>query len=135
MSLIQWDPSFSVNVEILDEQHKLLVQLINDLYKAKNNGHQQAELEKIIERLSSYAAFHFAREEHYFDLFDYPQTEAHEKQHLDFEKKIKNFETDFKAGRQSLSNKVIQFLCDWLISHIKVSDKKYVSFLNERGVK
>jgi len=74
-------------------------------------------------------------EEHFFDIFGYPESVAHIKKHKDFEKKITAFEADFKTGKQRLSKDIIKFLSDWLVAHIKGSDKKYGPFLNERGVK
>ncbi len=135
MSLIQWDSSYSVNVELIDEQHKILVTMINDLYDAMNDGKEKEFLKKLINKISVYAAMHFAREENYFDMFGYPDAERHKKNHLDFEDKVTEFEDDFAKGRQDLSMDIMKFLSDWLLAHIKGSDQKYTSFLNERGVK
>ena len=134
MELITWDASYSVNVEMIDKQHQMLVQMINDLNNAMLNGNEKETVGKMIDKLITYAAMHFAREEHYFDTFKYPETDVHKKQHDDFEKKVSAFEADFKADRQSLSQDIIQFLSNWLIEHIKVSDKKFGPFLTARGV-
>ena len=135
MELITWDPSFSVYVEFIDKQHQMLVHMINDLYDAMLTGKEKDATGKLIDRLYTYAAMHFSQEEHYFDLFGYPETDIHKGEHKDFERKVSAFETDFKEGRQSLSKDIMRFLSDWLIEHIKRSDKKYGPFLNERGVK
>lgn len=135
MALIEWDPIFSVNVELIDKQHQMLVQMINDLYDAMIAGKDKDLLGKMINRLNTYAAMHFAREEHFFDTFGYPETDIHVKEHKDFEMKVSTFEAHFKAGRQSLSRDIITFLSDWLVKHIKGSDKRYGPYLNERGVK
>ena len=134
MALINWHPSFSVNVEEIDRQHQLLVNMINDLYDAMKAGKEKDVLLKLINRLSIYAAMHFAREEHYFDIFGYPEGELHKKQHSDFELEVSKFESDFNKGNQSLSMEIMNFLSNWLVEHIKGSDKKYGPFLNERGL-
>jgi hemerythrin len=134
MELIVWDPSFSENVEFLDKQHQMLIQIINDLYNAILVGNEKDTIEKLIGQLLTHAAMHFAREEHYFDIFGYPDTDIHKKQHKDFEKKISAFEGDFKAGRESVSKDITKFLSDWVVEHIKENDKKIGPFLNERGV-
>jgi len=41
MELIAWDPSFSVNVELIDKQHQMLVQMVNDLNNAMLNGNEK----------------------------------------------------------------------------------------------
>ena len=134
MDLITWDSSFSVNVEMIDKQHQMLVQMINDLNNAMLNGNEKETVEKLINKLITYAAMHFAREEHYFDQFGYPEADIHKKQHKDFEKKVSAFQADLKADRQSLSQDIMQFLSNWLVEHIKGSDKKFGPFLTERGV-
>lgn len=134
MALINWHPNFSINIEEIDKQHQLLVKMINDLYDAMNAGEEKAVLQKLINRLNIYAAMHFAKEEHYFDTFGYPETELHKKEHSDFEEKVLDFESDFNKGSQSLSIEIVNFLGDWLVGHIQGSDKKYASFLNQRGI-
>ena len=134
MALINWHPNFSINIEEIDKQHQLLVKMINNLYDAMNAGEEKAVLQKLINRLNIYAAMHFAKEENYFDTFGYPETELHKKEHSDFEEKVLDFESDFNKGSQSLSIEIVNFLGDWLVGHIQGSDKKYASFLNQRGI-
>jgi len=135
MSLINWSSNFSVEVEEIDQQHKMLLKRINELHEATLAGEEKTVLGKLINQLTVYAAFHFAKEEHYFDMFGYPETNIHKKQHDDFERKVTQFEHEFKAGRQDLSMDVIRFLAEWLINHIRGSDQKYVLFFKERGLK
>jgi len=134
MDLITWDASFSVKVEMIDKQHQMLVQMVNELNNAMLNGNEKETIGKLINKLITYAAMHFAREEHYFDTLGYPETDVHKRQHDEFEKKVSAFEADFKADRQSLSQDIMQFLSNWLVEHIKGSDKKFGPFLTARGV-
>ena len=134
MRLIQWQPSFSVGVKMIDEQHQLLVNMINDLYTAMQTESERPVLEKMIGRLAVYAAMHFAREEQYFNRFAYPQTEAHIKAHDDFEDQVYQFEQAFKASTQDLSMAVMNFLSSWLVAHITKTDRHFGPFLNARGI-
>ena len=52
-----------------------------------------------------------------------------------FEKKVFAFESEFNEERQALSIEIMNFLSQWLVSHIKGSDKKYGPFLKQRGLK
>lgn len=134
MAFLDWQPNFSVNVKELDDQHQYLVSLINDLYVAMRNGEDRQALGKLINQLVIYAAMHFAKEEDYFDRLGYPEADAHKKQHTAFEIKVTEFEDAFKRGEQDLSIDVMNFLCNWLVGHIKGSDKQYGPFLNDRGI-
>ena len=133
MSLVKWDSSFNVNIEMIDEQHKLLMKVINELYEAIRARKEKAVLDKLISKLNNYAVFHFAKEEHYFDIFGYPDAQAHKKEHSDFEARVAEFERSYSENKQALSLEMLHFLSDWLISHIKGSDKKYSTFFLERG--
>jgi hemerythrin len=122
-------------VEEIDKQHQLLMKYINELYDAMRAGEEKEALKRMIRRLSNYAGIHFAREEHYFEIFDYLDADSHIEEHNGFEKKVTAFENDFIEGKQSLSIEIMNFLSNWLISHIKGSDKRFGPFLNERGLK
>ena len=135
MILIEWQTSFNVGVNIIDEQHKLLVNMINDLYTALQTREERAVLEKMIGRLSVYATIHFAHEEHCFERFAYPQAESHIQTHDVYEGQVCQFEQDFKAGKQELSMEVLNFLSHWLVTHITQADREFGPFLNARGIR
>ena len=135
MSLIKWSDSFSVNVVKIDQEHKKLVGMINELTDAMKEGHGKDVLGKILEGLISYTAFHFNTEEQYFKQVNYPDAVAHKKEHAAFVQKVTDFKKEFDAGRATVSVNVLQFLSKWLQNHIKVVDKKYSSFLNEKGIR
>ena len=135
MALIEWDKSFDIKIGIIDKQHRMLVNMINDLYGAMNSGKERDAIKKMLGKLKDYSAMHFGREEHYFEMFAYPEAKAHEKEHSDFEKKVFAFESEFNEERQDLSIEMMNFLSQWLVSHIKGSDKKYAPFFRERGLK
>ena len=134
MALIYWMPEFNTNIAIIDQQHRLLVDLINELHQAFESGKDRQVLLKLIDKIGMFAASHFAREEHFFEIHGYPHMEEHLQEHDYFEDMLFQFEDEFKAGKQNLSLNVLTFLSDWLVSHINGSDKQYVPFLRERGV-
>ncbi len=134
MPLIKWNDSFNVNIEIIDKQHQLLVKMINDLYDAMVKKQDRETLGKLLKQLGVYAAMHFAREEHYFEMLNYPDIKAHLKEHDYFEDKIAAFEEDFETGRQNLSLDIMKFLATWLLEHIKKRDQKYSAFLRSHGI-
>lgn len=135
MTPIQWDDSFSVNIKEIDDQHRLLVNMINDLCSAMEAGKEKELLEDLIKRLSSYALVHFGREEHYFDQFKYPDADSHKHEHNHFETKIAEFEQDFKKGRGTVYMDILNYLSNWLVGHIKRSDRKYAPLFIENGIK
>jgi hemerythrin len=109
--------------------------MINELYDAMRQGRGKVIIGKTINGLVDYADLHFKTEEKYFDLFGYSDTLAHKREHADFVKKVTEFRSGLESGKLSLSLEVMNFLSDWLKNHIKVVDKKYASFFNEKGLK
>ncbi|MFW9861071.1 MAG: bacteriohemerythrin [Candidatus Thorarchaeota archaeon] len=136
MSDISWDNSLSVGVELIDEQHKMLIERINNLSiaVAKYMGHT-----KIIETLlfmTEYTDFHFSTEERYMKELDYPAMENHIKQHEEFKSMLNTLEDDFKedGATKVVSKSINTFLGNWLFNHIKVVDVNFGKFLREKGV-
>jgi hemerythrin len=135
MAIIQWDKSLSVNVEEIDRQHQKLIVMINDLGDAMRQGKGKEVLGRIIQGMVSYTITHFSYEEKYFDRFGYPDATTHKKAHADFVKKVSDVKTKFDSGQQGLPIEILNFLSDWLGTHIKGTDKKYGPFFNEKGLK
>ncbi|GAB7021853.1 bacteriohemerythrin [Salidesulfovibrio brasiliensis] len=132
--LFEWDDSLSVGVREIDGQHKVLIDLINELNDAMRARRSKAIMMDVVKRLADYAVEHFATEERLFDRYGYPETEAHKEIHRKFVAKVSEFAEQLNSGKASVTMEVMRFLKDWLIGHIKGTDQKYSAFLNEKGV-
>ena len=133
-NLISWTDELSVGIGIIDEQHKGLVDLINELNAAMRQRRSDAVLVGVLERLKQYTVKHFATEEEFFDKFGYPDAPAHKKAHRDLVEKVLAFEAGLKSGRAKVTMEIMRFLKDWLVGHIMGTDKRYAPFLNGKGV-
>ncbi len=133
--LIQWGPQYFIGINEIDDQHKVLVDLINEVYANFGKSGNKQKVSKVLHELVDYTIYHFGNEEQYFKKFGYSDTENHLKQHTMFVDKIKKIAADFEAGDASISIDLVDFLKDWLINHILKIDKKYVKFFKEHGVK
>ena len=134
MAFLEWDDSFSVKVGEIDRQHHELVNMLNHLNDAMKNGKSRDNMGNILDDLTDYAATHFALEEKYFDQFNYLKSFIHKKEHAKFVKKVMEFKHGFDNGHMMLSLDVMTFLKEWLVSHIKGSDKDYTRCFNENGL-
>ena len=136
MALITWDDGLSVNVAEIDGQHQKLVGMLNDLHAAMKKGEGRRIIDSIVNGLVDYSVTHFATEEKYFKLYNYHGAHAHTREHLDFIAQVSEFKRAAAArGGQGLSIEVMQFLKDWLLKHIKGSDKDYSGFFNQHGLR
>jgi len=132
---ITWNDDYSVNIKQIDEEHKKLVGMLNELHEAMQVGKGKEVLSSILENMIKYVGTHFGNEERYMEKFGYPHYEKHKGEHKDFVKKTLEFQEKFNEGKLGLSVEVMFFLKDWTLNHIKGSDKQYAPFFNEKGLK
>ena len=135
MALIEWNETYSVQVEEMNRQHRRLIELINQLDSAMRMGKGKDVLGVIINDLAKYTTTHFTAEESLFLKYNYPAASAQKAMHQLFIDKVNDFRKKYEEGSIALSVQVIDFLSDWLKKHIMVEDKKYGPFLNEKGIK
>lgn len=132
MSLVEWSQELSVNIEEVDDQHKKLVGILNELHEAMSSGRGRETLQGILGGLAEYTVYHFGTEEDLFEAHDYPATALHKAQHADFVERVSGFKERFGKGDGSLSIDVLNFVADWLKEHIQGSDREFGAFVNER---
>ena len=134
MRFLEWNESMRVNIADVDYQHQELVRMICALNDAMAAGASHEVMGETITGLVNYTRTHFATEEAYFDRYGYPMADAHKAQHQDFVSRVEDFKRGFDEGRLFLSLDVMDFLGQWLVTHIQGSDREYGPFLNQRGV-
>ena len=135
MSLIPWSDDLSVGIHEIDDQHRKLIGLINDLHDAMKSGQAKQALEKTLSELADYAVYHFQVEEKYMEKFRYPEFPSHKLAHTAFVKKVAAFQADYKSGKLGLSLDLMHFLRDWLTTHIKGTDRQYAALFLKNGIK
>ena len=132
---IPWSDDLSVGLQEIDEQHKILISLINSLYSESIlKKADQSVVDSILSELKQYTVIHFSVEESLFRLFDYPHTETHQKQHDNLKEELATVHRKFKGG-EPVSIELMSFLRRWIKNHIMMEDKKYAPFFLEKGLK
>ncbi len=134
MPIMSWIDAYSTGITEVDLQHKKLIGLINDLHDAMAKGQAKAILGEILGELVNYCASHFAMEEKLFDRHGYPDAANHKEKHQKMTAKVLALQMQFDQGRAMMTLEVMEFLQQWLDKHILGTDKKYVPFLNNKGV-
>jgi len=135
MSFLQWNESYSVQVESFDQQHQTLFRTINELHDALRAGHGKDLVGTVLQRLIDYTASHFAAEEAVLERNGYPELATHRAAHKALVSQVLKFQKDFKAGSPGVAIELMQFLQKWLNEHIQNTDKKYGAFLNGKGIR
>jgi hemerythrin len=132
---VVWDDSYSVGFEIIDNQHKQLIRMTNDLFRGCARGHAAADVAfmKTICDAVEYAQTHFFTEERYMKQAEYPDLPAHKKEHESFVATLREAVRSFEEGK-SQPVVLARFLKNWLLTHIAQNDKKYAPYLAKRNV-
>ena len=135
MPLMTWTDKLSVGIKVIDEDHKRLVAMVNELYDSMQAGHGKEALGRILNDLVQYTKVHFAREERFFAETGYPAGDAHKREHDTLTNQVLEVQQKYISGASAaLSIDVLRFLKDWLIRHIQGSDQKYRPHLNAKGI-
>lgn len=135
MALITWTDEMKVNVGVLDDDHKKLFELINELHDSIAAGQDKDSLREILDRLMEYTKTHLAREEEMLAKAGYPGLLQHKMEHARMVQRAQNLRERFERGSLAMvSLELKSFLQNWWIMHIQGSDKKYGSHLNFKGI-
>ena len=134
MPLINWEPRFSVGSLVLDEQHKTLIALINQLHAAMLKGAPAGEMRQVFSELVAYTESHFKAEEGLMQRGGYPRLEAHCAEHREFVRTIRESYARLLAGKLTVSMDLLRFLKSWLSGHILGTDQQYVPYLQSAKV-
>ena len=132
-----WKDSLLVGVSQIDSQHKKLVEAIDRLMDACNQGKGRAAIEETLVFTVSYTKEHFSDEEKLQAQYAYPGMAAHKQLHSQFINNISALFQEFKADGPNiaLTGKLNKMLVDWLIHHISTEDKKLGEHINKGGSK
>jgi len=138
MEHFAWDDSFSVDIESLDKQHKNIVRGINTLSESIKNGVKtKIFLFKLFKALKAYADLHFGFEEKLLEENKYSELYEHLLEYKEFVRKLNTLQHAFDSKEDAvmIELEMMDFLKDWLIGHIMMTDRKYTKFLQQKGVK
>lgn len=131
MALIEWNEKLSVGVPEMDNQHKRLVAIINELNDAMKQGKGREALGKVLNNLITYVHTHFKSEEEFMRKVSFPELESHKAEHKKLTNEVEKFYNDFKDGKTILSVQIMNFLRNWLLDHIGKKDKAYGEFAKQ----
>lgn len=129
-----WKDSYSVKVLAMDNQHKKLFLLIQELSESMSAGHGKDLLGEVLRRLVEYTTHHFAAEEKLMEMHKFPGLPAHRGEHKALTEKVQVLKKEFEAGNANMAPQLLSFLQNWLTNHIQVVDRKYGDFMNADGV-
>jgi hemerythrin-like metal-binding protein len=119
---IKWDDDLNVGIGTIDEHHRYLFDLLNDLHAVVVNKRGARQVARLVKALDAYAKIHFRAEEQMMAHYGYEGMDRQLHQHHAFEEKISEFYEELHANPMVAQFDVLTYLRDWLIGHIRVED-------------
>jgi hemerythrin-like metal-binding protein/PAS domain S-box-containing protein len=127
-SFFEWSSDLCVGIDVIDEQHRTLVDLINRLYEEIiTKGSSNENQEEILEELIRYAIYHFDFEEELLRKNGYAEIDAHCGYHARLKKKLLALLENIKTSSVTVNTELLGFLKAWLQQHIALEDKSAFS--------
>lgn len=132
--LIKWEKKYETGIKEIDEHHKFLFSLCNnlheDLLRAKNDLGKEIRwdgtLSQALRDMIDYTNFHFGLEEKLMREANYKGYDTHVMHHKDFVNKLAELLKGFSSATIKTGFETVNFLRDWLLTHVAYDDGLYV---------
>ncbi|HYD30312.1 MAG TPA: bacteriohemerythrin [Azospirillaceae bacterium] len=133
MEPIVWKENMAVNIDDIDEDHRVLVAIVNKLAIADNRN-DTTVVHDIINELVTYARTHFEDEEQYMLQAHYPSFDFHRGLHDKLTMRVLEFRAKFHDSKDiQVGEELYEFASHWLATHILTEDVKFGQFFATRG--
>ncbi|MFC1623574.1 bacteriohemerythrin [Patescibacteria group bacterium] len=132
--LIKWKEEYNTGFKEIDEQHRHIADVTNDLYEIMQKGEINEKIQDLFNDIISSAKEHFALEEKYFDEFGFEDTENHKRIHGEFLAKVSDLHKDIEGREIEISFELVDYLEDWFLDHLTTEDRKYIELFKSHGL-
>jgi len=123
LATLAWSDDLAVGNPMIDSDHRQLVALVSQLAQALGTSDAAADPGKALDELLTFTTAHFAREERLMQHIRYLDFASHKAQHDGLLSDLKRLRRSIQHGEMALSEQASAFLCEWLLRHIRTSDK------------
>ena len=125
--LIVWKPGYELGIQIIDEQHRGIVSIINSLFYGMTHKHGQSMLLPIADMVYDYTRIHFEIEEDFLKKCHFPSIDNHESLHKDLIDELHQFRRVNILKKDPFQ--FMDFLKKWWIDHICDKDWQFRDYL------
>ena len=133
MPFFEWSDKYLVHIDAIDADHRNLFALANRIHTHVENGAGDAAIQQALAHLTSYVQQHFEREERMMEQAGYPGLAEHRKTHRLLERMVTSMQRVQLSDPSAIDpGKLLEFLRDWLQTHIIKSDMQYEPWVNKR---
>jgi hemerythrin len=126
-----FDESLVTGNEMIDSQHKELLDKINKLLDSCETGKDKLVAVKTLDYLADYTEFHFTEEEKLQSKIEYPGIEEHKKEHNKLRQVVKELYEmleEEEGPSNAFVEQVNKNVIEWLYRHIKGFDRSVAEY-------
>ncbi|GHV51133.1 hemerythrin [Spirochaetia bacterium] len=130
--IIEWNSHYAVGIEQIDNQHRKLLDMANNLCLGCGQEDKSAKVyfQMTIHEMINFLKYHFSTEEQILKNIRYPDIAAHKQQHNDFVKRIFDTVDQMEQPQQPGPQHFTHQLRNMIIIHITLIDKKYATYIH-----
>ena len=121
---IVWSPELDTGIDVIDQQHRRIVDYINALEVA-NQAHDRQAVGDTLDELVDYTMSHFAFEESLQEEAGYAYCKPHKRVHELFVRRVGDYVERHRLGEE-IGEELYHLLTTWLVNHIRRDDADYV---------
>jgi len=131
--LIPWTNKFACGIKLIDDQHKGLVDLVNEMFNhvTGNDVQERNYFNRVIKEAVAYVKNHFATEEKIMLATKFSGYAEHKKEHENFVLAVVENIRDYESGKRHTLSTFTRFLKDWILSHVALVDKQYFDYFKK----
>jgi Amt family ammonium transporter len=128
----EWREEFNLHIPSMDEEHRNLVAVAQDIIEAMRSGLGRGAVEQAFQGLLDYTTNHFMDEELFMAEHEFPGTDEHKAIHNQLTQEVLVYRTELFSKQSFDAAEFQQFVTNWLVNHILEEDRKYAEFINAR---
>ena len=127
----EFDETLVTGNEMIDSQHKELIDRINMLLESCEDGQGKVKAVKMLDYLLDYTEYHFNAEEKLQEELNYPGMEKHKEKHAEFKQAVKELQEmleEEEGPTDAFTAQIQKNVVDWLFEHIKGFDRSVAEY-------
>lgn len=134
ISKIEWDDSYLIGIPEIDNQHKKLLSIANELYDASAGSDEEYKLKMshVLKSLVDYTEYHFTQEEKFMDRYEYPSTCVHKMAHDSFITEVYQHIKKISSENRQDGLLLYSYMVNWVLTHIARADPVWASFVKQK---
>jgi hemerythrin len=135
VSLITGIDEVSVGVKILDCDHRVLFEIINELQAIAVTGLDPCQTSSLLHKLAEFTLTHFALEEGMMLATKYPEMDLHRLHHQRITEQVAAIASRYNQDDRTLDSQSLSVLSELHANHVRQDDLHYGLWLNAVGVR